>query len=88
MKGAGEGEESGSHLLGGIREVWGLGEMPAGGTNAEVQKGQAKRPGEGRRKETRGEARSAELPRARRRERHTAAGGTASGSREVAGAIA
>lgn len=42
----------------------------------------------GRRKETRGEARSAELPRAPRRERHAAAGGTANGSREVAGAIA
>ena len=44
------------------------------GTKPEVLKGRAKRPGAGRRKEDRGEALGAELPRARRPERANGGG--------------
>lgn len=47
----------------------GLEKCRPSGTKPEVLKGQAKRPGAGRRKEARGEARCAELPRARRPKR-------------------
>nr|XP_054102305.1 uncharacterized protein LOC128929829 [Callithrix jacchus] len=79
-----KGAESlrGGVLTGGNREMRGLGEDRLRGTKLKVLKRQAKRPGARRRKEARGEARGAELPRAPRprranrggRDRPTAAG--------------
>lgn len=67
---------------GGLREMLSVGDE-AGGS-----KGSSEKAGAGMRKEARGEARGAELPRARRPERANAEGGAANSSWEVARAIA